>query len=47
MQNFLSNIKKIEEALSKIDRNFSQDFYMVCEESSEKLSLDFVTFKVH
>ena len=41
---FLSNIKKLQEALSKKDQNFSQDLYRVCAGSSEELKLDFDSF---
>ena len=41
---FLTNIKKLQETLSKKDRNFSQDLYRFCADSSEELRLDFETF---
>ena len=41
---FLSNINKLQETLSKKDRNFSQDLYCVCADSSEELKLDLETF---
>ena len=38
------NIKKLQKALSKKDRHFSQDLYRICADSSEELTLDFKTF---
>ena len=38
------NIKKLQKALSRKDRHFSQDLYRICSDSSEELKLDFKTF---
>ena len=41
---FLTSIKKLQETLSKKDRNFSQDLYRVSVDSSEELKLDLEAF---
>ena len=41
---YLSNIKKLQEVLSKKDRNFSQELYCICADSSKELKLQFETF---
>lgn len=43
---FLLNIKKFQQALSKKDWSFSQYLYRVCVDSLKKLKLDFKTFNM-